>query len=63
MYSNVVMGVEMHHFEQILTGYKKDKGYSYDTDMTAEDWQAIVGACVHALVDQTSVYMCKLPSL
>lgn len=46
MYANVVMGVETHHFEAILTGYKKDKGYNFDTDMTAEDWQAIIGAWI-----------------
>lgn len=60
MYANVVMGVETHHFEAILTGYKKDKGYSFDTDMTAEDWQAIIGAWIAWAL---YIYVCvRLPS-
>jgi pyruvate,orthophosphate dikinase len=42
MYSNVVLGLEHHHFEEILDEYKDRKGYSLDTDMTAEDWKAIL---------------------
>ncbi|MGO4523727.1 pyruvate, phosphate dikinase [Microvirga sp. 2MCAF35] len=42
MYSNVVLGLEHHHFEEILDEYKDRKGYSLDTDMTAADWQAIL---------------------
>lgn len=46
MFANVVMGYEMHHFDEILSEYKTGQGYSFDTDMTAEDWQAIIGASV-----------------
>jgi len=42
MYSNVVLGIEHHHFEEILDEYKDRKGYSLDTDMTAQDWKAIL---------------------
>jgi pyruvate,orthophosphate dikinase len=42
MYSNVVLGLEHHHFEEILDEYKDRKGYSLDTDMTAEDWKTIL---------------------
>jgi pyruvate, orthophosphate dikinase len=42
MYSNVVLDIEHHHFEEILDEYKDRKGYSLDTDMTAEDWKAIL---------------------
>ncbi|EIM26085.1 pyruvate, phosphate dikinase [Microvirga lotononidis] len=42
MYSNVVLGLEHHHFEEILDEYKDRKGYTLDTDMTAADWQAIL---------------------
>ncbi|WP_404290356.1 pyruvate, phosphate dikinase [Microvirga sp. RSM25] len=42
MYSNVVLNIEHHHFEEILDEYKDRKGYSLDTDMTAEDWRAIL---------------------
>ncbi len=46
MFANVVMGVEMHNFDAILRAYKQGKGYQFDTDMTAEDWQAIIGAFI-----------------
>ncbi|BAT57843.1 pyruvate, phosphate dikinase [Variibacter gotjawalensis] len=42
MYSDVVLGVEHHHFEEILDEYKEDKGYVLDTDLAAEDWVTLV---------------------
>ena len=42
MFSNVVLGVKMEKFDHILTRYKAEKAYSQDTDMTADDWKAIV---------------------
>jgi pyruvate,orthophosphate dikinase len=42
MYSNVVLDIEHHHFEEILDEFKDRKGYSLDTDMTAQDWKAIL---------------------
>ena len=44
MYSDVVLGVEHHHFEDILESAKEQKGYVLDTDLEASDWQGIVGA-------------------
>jgi pyruvate,orthophosphate dikinase len=38
MYSDVVLGVESHHFEEILDEHKESHGYSLDTDLTADDW-------------------------
>jgi pyruvate, orthophosphate dikinase len=38
MYSNVVLGVDHHHFEDLLEEYKTTKGYVLDTDLGAEDW-------------------------
>lgn len=43
MYSDVVLGVEHHHFEAILEDIKLDRGYSLDTELTAEDWKAVIG--------------------
>jgi len=43
MYSDVVLGVEHHHFEEILEHYKERKGYGLDTDLEADDWIALVG--------------------
>ena len=42
MYSNVVLGTSHDMFEYILDDYKEAQEYSYDTDMTADDWKAII---------------------
>jgi pyruvate,orthophosphate dikinase len=44
MYSNVVLDIDHHHFEDILEGVKEDKGYLLDTDLSAADWRAIIVA-------------------
>jgi hypothetical protein len=41
MYSNVVLDVDHHHFEEILEEYKDRKGYTLDTDLTADDWKRV----------------------
>ncbi|MCA0422928.1 MAG: pyruvate, phosphate dikinase [Proteobacteria bacterium] len=49
MYSDVVLGVDHGHFEDILDEYKDLKGYTQDTDVTADDWKKLVveyKACV-----------------
>jgi pyruvate, orthophosphate dikinase len=42
MYSNVVLDIDHHNFEEILEEYKDIKGYHLDTDLTAADWREIV---------------------
>src|SRR5215475_8324419 len=42
MYSDVVLGLEHHHFEEILDDHKEHKGYVLDTDLDADDWVALV---------------------
>jgi pyruvate,orthophosphate dikinase len=42
MYSDVVLGVDHHHFEEILEQHKHRKSYTLDTDLSADDWQFIV---------------------
>ncbi len=42
MYSDVVLGLDHHRFEDALEIVKEDKGYYTDIDMQAEDWQALV---------------------
>ncbi len=37
MYSDVVKGVSKDNYERYLDGYKKQKGYTSDLDLTAED--------------------------
>ena len=40
---NVVLGLRHDVFEEILEDYKEREDYQLDTDMTAEDWKAIIG--------------------
>ncbi|CAN5286356.1 pyruvate, phosphate dikinase [soil metagenome] len=42
MYSNVVLGVEHHDFEDILGEYKDLKALALDTDLGADDWLKII---------------------
>lgn len=43
MYSDVVLGIEHHHFEEILEAHKDRQGFSLDTDLSADDWAMLVG--------------------
>jgi len=42
MYSNVVLGIEHHNFEDILEDHKSGAGHTLDTDLSAEDWVDVV---------------------
>ena len=42
MYSDVVLGVDHYHFEEILETHKEGKGLTLDTDLDAEDWRTVV---------------------
>ena len=42
MYSNVVLNLDHHMFEEILEDYKDDNEYFLDTELSADDWKAIV---------------------
>ncbi len=37
MYSDVVLGIDHHHFEEILDEHKDRSGYTLDTDLDADD--------------------------
>jgi pyruvate,orthophosphate dikinase len=43
MYSNVVLGLDHHSFEEILDDHKDRLGVDVDTALTAKDWETIVG--------------------
>ena len=43
MFGTTVFNLEDEVFEQPLAEYKASKGYKLDTEMTAEDWKALVG--------------------
>ena len=42
MYSNVVMGVESYHFEELIENYKLTKGVLLDTELDENDWDDLI---------------------
>jgi len=42
MYSDVVLGIDHHVFEEILDEHKDQNGYMLDTDLEADDWAELV---------------------
>ena len=42
MYSNVVLDVDHHEFEEILEEFKDHHNYMLDTDLTAADWREVI---------------------
>ncbi|WP_439814634.1 pyruvate, phosphate dikinase [Zavarzinia sp. CC-PAN008] len=44
MYSDVVLGIGHHHFEELLEIHKEERGVDLDTELGAEDWQTLVAA-------------------
>lgn len=42
MYSDVVLGVDHHNFEELLEAYKLQHGHTLDTDLDADDWATLV---------------------
>jgi pyruvate,orthophosphate dikinase len=42
MYSDVVLGIAHHHFEEVLDDHKDRNGYTLDTDLGSSDWEEIV---------------------
>src|SRR5579859_1878781 len=42
MYCDVVLGIDHHHFEEILDDHKDRNGYTLDTDLNADDLEQLV---------------------
>src|SRR5215467_7462508 len=42
MYCDVVLGIDHHHFEEILDDHKDRNGYTLDTDLNADDLEELV---------------------
>jgi pyruvate, orthophosphate dikinase len=56
MYSNVVLSIDPHNFEEALETYKDQHGYGLDTDLSAQDWRVLIDqfkSIVQREVDQT----------
>src|SRR6202789_4386685 len=44
MYGSVVLGVDHHHFEEIIEHTKLETGAIEDTSLTVDDWRRVVAA-------------------
>ena len=42
MYSNVVLGIEGHFFEELIDNFKLTKGVLLDTELNEEDWDGLI---------------------
>ena len=56
MYSNVVMGVESYHFEELIENYKLTKGVLLDTDLDASDWEGLIKDFKNLIKEKTSKF-------
>jgi pyruvate,orthophosphate dikinase len=53
MYGSVVLGVDHHRFEEIIEHTKLDRGIIEDTELTAQDWQGVVGGYKEMVAEVT----------
>ena len=53
MYSDVVLGIGHHHFEEILDDHKDRNGYALDTDLIAQDWSEVVAHYKERVEEET----------
>ena len=44
MFGDMVMGVDHHHFEEIIEHTKQDTGVTEDTELTAQDWHRVAAS-------------------
>ena len=51
MYSDVVLGVDHDEFEHVLEDFKARNDYELDTELKAEDWQAIIEQYKHIVAE------------
>jgi len=52
MYSDVVLGIGHHVFEEILDEHKDKNGYMLDTDLEADDWAELVARYKERVVEE-----------
>ncbi|HEX3936707.1 MAG TPA: pyruvate, phosphate dikinase [Xanthobacteraceae bacterium] len=53
MYSDVVLGIEHHHFEEILDDHKDKNGYSLDTELNTSDWSEVIARYKERVEEET----------
>jgi pyruvate, orthophosphate dikinase len=53
MYSDVVLGIDHHHFEEILDDHKDRSGYTLDTDLDSGDWEQVIARYKERVGEET----------
>jgi len=53
MYSNVVMGIESYHFEELIENYKLTKGVLLDTELDENDWEGLIKDFKNVVIEKT----------
>src|SRR5579884_2547716 len=53
MYGQVVLGIEHHHFEELIQNHKNEINAALDTELKAADWKAIVAAFKEVVAGET----------
>src|SRR5437879_7294941 len=53
MYGQVVLGIEHHHFEELIENHKIEVGAVLDTELGAEDWQTLVAGFKEVVLAET----------
>ncbi len=53
MYSNVVLGIENYHFEELIENYKLTKGVLLDTDLDENDWEGLIKDFKNIVIEKT----------
>ena len=56
MYSNVVLGIENYHFEELIENYKLTKGVLLDTDLDENDWDGLLKDFKNVVRKKTKKY-------
>mgnify|MGYP001490316265 CR=1 FL=1 len=59
MYSNVVLGIENYHFEELIENYKLTKGVLLDTDLEEEDWDGLINDFKSTVKEKSKIDMTK----
>jgi pyruvate,orthophosphate dikinase len=52
MYSNVVLNIDHHLFEERLDDFKTQRGYALDTELSGEDWAELIEAYKAIVIEQ-----------
>jgi len=53
MFGDVVLSVDHYHFEDLLEDYKFDHALKLDTDLSADDWKALIPEFIRVIENQT----------